>query len=81
MVHSEFLIKLNRSVTTSTCAICGKTSERNIGPELFTVAGEPVCLGCGQNAEPELAALLMLGRKAEDYIATLLESSDRFTSE
>jgi len=81
MNHRRFLIKLNRRVGNSVCAVCGKTSELNIGPDLFTSEGVHVCLDCGREAAPELTAMLGLAKAAEQYIAVIFESDDRITPE
>ena len=81
MSHQRFLIKLNRRYGDSVCAMCGKTSELDIGPELFTSEGGRVCSDCGREAAPELTALLGLAKAAELYIAVVFESADRFTPE
>jgi hypothetical protein len=74
---SRFLIKLNRRVRHSDCVVCGKTSELDVGPGLFTSEGGHVCLGCGREAAPELTALLGLAQAAEHYIAVIFELGDR----
>lgn len=76
MSHRRFLIKLNRRVGNSVCAVCGKTSELNVGPELFTSEGGHVCSDCGRDAAPELTALLGLAKAAEHYTAVIFESAD-----
>ena len=81
MSHRRFLIKLNRRVADSVCAVCGKTSELEIGPDLFTSEGGHVCSACGREAAPELTALLGLARATEHYIAVIFESADRPTPE
>ncbi|HKG62341.1 MAG TPA: hypothetical protein VKB05_21450 [Pyrinomonadaceae bacterium] len=73
----RFLVKLNRRVRESVCAVCGKTSELEVGPDLFNSEGEHVCSPCGREAAPELAALLGLAKAAEHYIAVIFESGDR----
>ncbi|HSE18811.1 MAG TPA: hypothetical protein VLB46_17265 [Pyrinomonadaceae bacterium] len=74
---SRFLIKLNRRAAHSDCIVCGKTAELEVGPELFTAEGGHVCLGCGREAAPELAALLGVAKAAEHYIAVIFELGDR----
>ena len=81
MSHHRFLIKLNRRVGNSVCAVCGKTSEPEVGPDLFTSEGGHVCPDCGREAAPELTALLGLARAAEHYLAVIFESADRFAPE
>ena len=75
-MHS-LLIKLNRRLRHSDCAVCGKTSELNIGPELFTADGRYVCAGCGARTAPELTALLGVAAAAERYVAFLFEMGDQ----
>ena len=81
MSHPRFLIKLNRRIRDSVCAVCGRTSELDVGPELFTSEGEHVCSECGRDAAPELTALLGLANAAEHYIAVIFESADRAAPE
>jgi hypothetical protein len=81
MSHRRFLIKLNRRIRDSICAVCRKTSELDVGPDLFTSEGGHVCSDCGREAAPELAALLGLAKAAEHYIAVIFESADRGTPE
>jgi hypothetical protein len=81
MGHCRFLIRLNRRVGDSVCAVCGKTSELDVGPDLFTSEGGHVCSACGREAAPELAALLGVAKAAEHYIAVIFESADRFAPE
>jgi transposase len=73
----RFLIKVNRRVLDAACAVCGKTSELDVGPDLFTSDGEHVCSNCGREAAAELTALLGVARAAEHYIAVIFESGDR----
>ena len=77
MSHRRFLIKLNRRFRNSVCAVCGKTSELDVGPDLFTSEGEHVCSDCGREAAPELTALIGLANAAEHYIAVIFELGDR----
>jgi hypothetical protein len=81
MIQRRFLIKLNRRLRDSACNVCGKTSELNVGPNLFTSEGAYVCSACGREAAPELTALLGLAKAAEQYIAVIFESDDRFAPE
>jgi hypothetical protein len=81
MNHRRFLIELNRRVGDSVCAVCGKTLELDVGPDLFTSEGGHVCSDCGLAAAPELTALLRLAKAAEYYIAVIFESADRFAPE
>jgi DNA-directed RNA polymerase subunit RPC12/RpoP len=81
MSHRRFLIKLNRRLRNSICAVCGKTWELDVGPDLFTAEGGHVCSDCGREVAPELAALLGLAKAAEHYIAVIFESADRATPE
>jgi len=81
MNRHQFRIKLNRRVDHSVCAVCGKTSEVEVGPDLFTAEGEHVCLNCGRENAPELTALLGLSKAAEHYIAVIFELGDRPDSE
>jgi len=74
---TRFLIKLNRRVGHSDCVVCGKTSELDVGPDLFSSEGGHVCLGCGREAAPELTSLLELSKAAEHYIAVIFELGDR----
>ena len=76
MSHRQFVIKMNRRPRDSACAVCGKTSELDVGPVLFTSTGGHVCPDCGRKAAPELAALLALAMAAEHYIAVIFESAD-----
>jgi hypothetical protein len=71
------LIKLNRRLRHSDCAVCDQTSELNIGPELFTADGRYVCAGCGAKTAPELTALLGVAAAAERYVAFLFEMGDQ----
>jgi hypothetical protein len=80
MSHRQFFIKLNQHISESACGICGKASEVDIGPELFTSEGY-VCSKCGRESAPELAALLELAKSAEHYIAVIFELGDRPPSE
>ena len=77
----RFFIKLNRRIRDSVCAVCGKTSELDVGPDLFSSEGGHVCADCGREAAPELAALLGLAKAAEHYIAVIFESADRVAPE
>jgi hypothetical protein len=77
----QFFIKLNRRIGEASCAICAKSSELEIGPELFNFVGERICLDCGRNAAPELASLLELAQAAEHHFSVMIESADRFTPE
>lgn len=77
MSHRRFLIKLNRRFRNSDCAVCGKTSELDVGPDLFTAEGEHICSECGREAAPELTALIGLAKAAEHYIAVIFELGDR----
>jgi DNA-directed RNA polymerase subunit RPC12/RpoP len=77
MSHRQFLIKLNRRIQDSVCVVCWKSSELDVGPELFTSEGGHVCPECGREVAPELAALLGLAKAAEHYIAVIFESADR----
>lgn len=81
MSHRRFLIKLNRRVRDSVCTVCGKTSELDVGPDLFTAEDGYVCSDCGREAAPELTALLGLAKAAEHYIAVIFESADRAAPE
>lgn len=81
MHNRRFLIKLNRRLRDSVCAVCGKTSEIDVGPDLFTGEGAHVCSNCGRSAAPELTALLGLAKAAEHYIAVIFESADRAVAE
>jgi transcription elongation factor Elf1 len=81
MSHRQFHIKLNRRVGDFVCAVCGKTSELDVGPDLFTSEGGHVCSDCGLAAAPELAALLGVAKAAEHYIAVIFESADHFALE
>lgn len=81
MTHRRILIKLNRRIRDSACAVCGKTSEVDVGPDLFTSEGGYVCADCGREAAPELTALLGLAKAAEHYIAVIFESADRAAPE
>lgn len=81
MSHRRFLIKLNRRIRDSACAVCGKTSEVDVGPDLFTSEGGYVCTECGRDAAPELTALLGIAKAAEHYIAVIFESADRAAPE
>ena len=81
MSDRRFLIKLNRRVRDSICALCAKTSEVDVGPDLFTSEGAHVCSGCGRDAAPELSALLGLAKAAEHYIAVIFECADRPAAE
>jgi len=81
MSHRRFLIKLNRRIRDSVCTVCGKPSELDVGPDLFTSEGEHVCSNCGREAAPELTALLGLANAAEHYIAVIFESADRAVPE
>ena len=80
-MNHRFLVKLNRRVRDSVCAVCGKTTELDVGPDLFTADGKHVCSQCGREAAPELAALLGLAKAAEHYIAVIFESGDRAAAE
>ncbi len=81
MSYRRFLIKLNRRIRDHVCAACGKTSEVDVGPDLFTSDGEYICSDCGREFAPELTALLGLAKAAEHYIAVIFESADRFAPE
>lgn len=81
MSHRRYLIKLNRRFRDSACVVCGKTSELDVGPDLFTSDGEHVCSDCGRQAAPELTALLGLAKAAEHYIAVIFELGDRPATE
>ena len=81
MSHRQFLIKLNQRVRDSACVICERTSEVDVGPDLFTSDGGYVCSKCGCESAPELAALLQLAKSAEHYIAVIFELGDRPPSE
>ena len=77
MSYSRYFIKLNRRIRDSVCVVCRKTSELDVGPELFTSEGEHVCSNCGREVAPELTALLGLAKAAETYFAVIFESADR----
>lgn len=81
MSHSRFIIKLNRRIRDSICVACGKTSELDVGPDLFTSEGGYVCSECGRETAPELTALLGLAKAAEHYIAVIFDSADRAAPE
>jgi len=81
MKHLRFFIKVNRRVGDSVCVICGRTSELDVGPELFTSEGGHVCSGCGREVAPKLTALLGLAKAAENYIAVIFEADDRLAPE
>ena len=81
MSHRRFIIKLNRRIKDSVCAVCGKTSELDVGPDLFTSDGGHVCSACGRDTAPELSALLGLAKAAEHFIAVIFESADRAAPE
>ena len=81
MSHRRFLIKLNRRIRDSACAVCGNISEVDVGPDLFTSEGRYVCSDCGRESAPELTALLGLANAAEHYIAVIFESADRAAPE
>lgn len=81
MSHLRFIIKVNRRVGNAVCIICGKTSQLEVGPDLFTSDGGHVCSECGGEAAPKLTALLGLAKAAEHYIAVIFESDDRLVPE
>lgn len=81
MRQLRFLIKVNRRFGDSECAICGRSSELGVGPELFTSEGGHVCSECGREVAPKLTALLGLAKAAEHYIAVIFESDDRLAPE
>jgi hypothetical protein len=81
MSHSRFTIKLNRRIRDSICVVCGRTSELDVGPDLFNSEGGYVCSQCGREAAPELTALLGLAKAAEHYIAVIFDSADRAAPE
>lgn len=81
MSHLRFVIRINRRVGNAVCIICGKTSELDVGPDLFTSDGGHVCSDCGREAAPKLTALLGLAKAAEHYIAVIFESDDRLAPE
>ena len=64
MSHRRFLIKLNRRIRDSACAVCEKTSEVDVGPDLFTCEGGYVCSDCGREAAPELTLVGTVGHLA-----------------
>ena len=76
MSHRQFIIKLNQRIRNSACGVCGKASELDIGPDLFTSDGSHVCSKCGRESAPELTALLQLAKSAEHYIAVIFELGD-----
>lgn len=81
MGHLRFIIKINRRVGDSVCIICGKISQVEVGPDLFTSDGGHVCSECGREAAPKLTALLGVAKAAEHYIAVIFESDDRLVPE
>jgi hypothetical protein len=81
MSSHRFLIKLNRRFGDSVCAVCEKTLELDVGPNLFTWDGGHVCSDCGRAGAPELTALLGLAQAAEHYIAVIFESADHAVPE
>lgn len=81
MSHLRFIIKINRRVGDSVCIICGKISQLDVGPDLFTSDGGHVCSECGREAAPKLTALLGVAKAAEHYIAVIFESDDRLVPE
>ena len=81
MSHLRFIIKINRRVGDSVCIICGKISQVEVGPDLFTSDGGHVCSECGREAAPKLTALLGVAKAAEHYIAVIFESDDRLVPE
>lgn len=67
-------IKLNNNETPSICALCHQLVHPHAGPELFLADNwEPVCHACGREHEPELVALLNLGKAAGAYAGELFQ--------
>ena len=69
----ELAIKVSHVTTVTACALCGKETEPNEGPDLFTSdTWETVCWTCGKERAPQLVSLLMLGVSAESYTMSVL---------
>jgi hypothetical protein len=64
MVH--LTIEHNSTPGCRDCGLCGRPTEAATGPHLVVAdSGEAVCLSCGREHAPALAALLRLARVAE----------------
>jgi hypothetical protein len=62
---SHLTIKLPSHSVVHTCGLCGRMADSS-GPSLFLPDGhDTVCLDCGKQHAPELAALVDLARVAK----------------
>jgi hypothetical protein len=58
-MKQKLAIKPNNTATNDPCAICGKRTDPDIGPELFMAdSWALVCWDCGRKLAPELVAML-----------------------
>ena len=59
MDKTQFAIRMNNAATNDPCAVCGRRTDPQIGPELFLEnSWALVCRPCGIEHVPELVALL-----------------------
>lgn len=63
---TQLTIEHNATPGTCDCGLCGRPTESAAGPRLVLAdSGDAVCLNCGCEHAPTLAALLRLARVAE----------------
>lgn len=63
MSMPRLVIARNPSTRRALCAVCNQRQDFAIGLELFRIDTlELVCQGCGQQAAPDMVALLTLAR-------------------
>ena len=59
-------IGANNVASNDPCALCGRRTDPEIGPELMTCDCRLVCYDCGRRHRPELVDLLLQRRKQRD---------------
>lgn len=69
-VTSCLAIVLNTNPHPEPCPLCGGATNPNIGPEIATLEGMPVCQACGEFHAPALSALLTLADFARAFVQT-----------
>jgi hypothetical protein len=65
---TQLALQCNPDAYQGDCALCNKPTTLAAGPQLVLVEnekGSPVCLACGRQAAPALAALVGLAGTAE----------------
>src|SRR5829696_8338860 len=62
-------IKLNNAAVNDPCALCGRRTDPECGPELFLGSTwELVCYECGAQYAPELMECLTVYRKSPEFL-------------